>query len=158
MAKKIIIKDDLFYTIEKILDNYNLILARIEILEIELDEISTGQRGNYSGIDWSKIRVSKTNAAPYDVYDWYLNNNEKYEKLLNERLEKVSLIKKIDRSMDALSAVSRNIIKLKYFDGLSWSEVSYKVNLSDVQCQRLRDIAIDKMKYIIGKVDVAKML
>lgn len=158
MAKKIIIKDDLFYTIEKILDNYNLILARIEILEIELDEISRDYGGNYSGVDWSKIRVSKTNAAPYDIYDWYLNHNEKYEKLLNERLEKVSLIKKIDRSLDALSNVSRNIIKLKYFDELSWTEVSYEVNLSDVQCQRLRDIAIDKMKYIIGKIDVAKML
>lgn len=156
---KIIIKDESFFQIKYILENYNLILARIEVLEIEMDEISDSlKRGNYSGVDWTKEKISKTNAAPYDVFDWYLNNNEQYEKLQNERLEKVALLKKIDRSLDSLSEISKNIIRLKYFEGLSWNEVSYKVNLSDIQCQRLRDIAIDKMKYIVGSVNVTKML
>jgi DNA-directed RNA polymerase specialized sigma24 family protein len=67
--------------------------------------------------------VSPTNKISKELKEEDIWTLSKIEELENEIGEESSLITKIDRAINNLSPIHKEIIKYKYIDGLSWDEI-----------------------------------
>lgn len=74
-----------------------------------------------------------------------LRNIDEIEKLRGKiRLGNLE-IETINRLLDGLTETERQIIKVKYIDGLPWWQVAYSVGYSEKHAQKIRRRSINKM-------------
>lgn len=52
--------------------------------------------------------------------------------------------------LKCLTEVERNIICYRYADKMEWENIAKKVNYSKMQCYRINDRAIEKLREVLG--------
>ena len=72
------------------------------------------------------LHLSPTNKISKEVEEEVIRTLSKIEELEKEIEEERSLITKIDRAINNLSPIHREIIEYKYIEGLSWDEIIEK--------------------------------
>jgi len=137
--------------IERLLIEYSNIPERKKELEIKTREAQlliqnaedTLRVPSYDGLPHGNLLQDAVYKAVQKILDEYQIHLDYYQgqlKLLNEKERAVY------EALKCLEPHEYKIIELRYIRGYMWKTVSIKVNYHRVQCIRIRDKAIEKIK------------
>lgn len=130
--------------------NYRFYKANIEALQHSID-IYRMQIDGQKGIDYS-ASTRKTNATTSLVENAVIKLTEKENDLEKQKV----LVQAIDRAVEELEDIDKQIIKLKYMDSgsydVSWDGVAMEVGLDRSNCFRRRDKALEKVAIVLSGV------
>lgn len=131
--------------IEKWLTHYKVIKAGIENLKEEYKLVEDCGRG----IDTSQESTSKTYKFNSEV-----ENTAIKLCLMKKRIKHMeNKINKIDKALEALSELEREIIKERYIENKYYYQFTYKLYKSESHCKKIRKKAIEKMIIAIFGID-----
>lgn len=138
---------------------------------LKAEELLAGYGGLIEEIDWLKSNIEDledefegctsieiTTGGATNKFNSIVENEviakEDKLKTLNFKLyENLRLKKKIDRAVEKLKGVDREVIELRYINKrvLGWKEIAYTVRYSETYCRKkIKQRAIKKMaKYIV---------
>lgn len=91
-----------------------------------------------------------------EEYEALSNNSEAENKdiklvLVNSRIKMMERkIEKIDRALNSLSSIEKEIIEYKCIEGMYYYEFTYRVYKSERQCKRIKKIALEKVAVALG--------
>ena len=132
-----------YESIENLLYNYRMLKINIEIADNQLEELK--DEDGMTGISYDGISTSSTNLTSNPTLNVAERNITK-EELILKRKEKLEIkLNTLDRLIDGLSEIEKQIIIKKYIDGLQWWQVGYSVKYSERHCKRIRTDAINKL-------------
>ncbi|GAA0230175.1 RNA polymerase sigma factor [Metaclostridioides mangenotii] len=116
-------KDCIKFT-ERLLKGYRELKLHLE----ELKRLKETLKCDYTtqAITYDKEKVSPTNKISKEVEEEVIRTLSKIEELEKEIEEENSLIAKIERAINNLKPIHKEIIEYKYIDGLSWDEIIEK--------------------------------
>ena len=84
-----------------------------------------------------------------DLSGYAATLDEMIEDLKKERLEKVKIRKKIERSIRNLKDEDeQEVLRLRYISGLSWEEVAVEIGYAWAQTHRIHSSALKNLKMI----------
>lgn len=142
MERNISKEFDRIKEVENWLCNYKSTKAGIESLKEEYEVLNDVG----SGIDTSREAVSKTYKFNSEV-----ENTAIQLALIDSRIKMMERkIEKIDRALNSLSSIEKEIIKYKCIEGMYYYEFTYKVYKSERQCKRIKKIALEKVAIALG--------
>lgn len=142
MERNISKEFDRIKEVENWLYNYKSTKAGIESLKEEYEVLNDVG----SGIDTSRESVSKTHKFNSEV-----ENTAIQLALIDSRIKMMERkIEKIDRALNSLSSIEKEIIKYKCIEGMYYYEFTYKVYKSERQCKRIKKIALEKVAIALG--------
>lgn len=137
--------------IERLLIEYSNIPERKKELEIKTRESQlliqnaedTLRVPSYDGLPHGNIIQDAVYKAVQKIIDEYQIHLDYYQgqlKMLNEKERSVY------EALKCLDPHEYKIIELRYIKGYRWENVAIKVNYHRVQCIRIRDKAVEKIK------------
>lgn len=136
---------------EELLEGYGELVEEIDWLKSNIEDIED----EFEGCTSIEITTGSgaTNKFNSIVENEIISKEDKM-KMLNVKLyENLRLKKKIDRAVEKLKGVDREVIELRYINKrvLGWKEIAYTVSYSETHCRKkIKQRAIKKMaKYII---------
>ncbi|GKX29026.1 hypothetical protein SH1V18_15060 [Vallitalea longa] len=126
--------------IEEALNNYNYYKKMIRAYNMLLQQNNT-----IKGIAYDSEKTKATNKFHSDVEARVLKKEE-----LQTRVQKLqNTINNIDIALSTLDNDSSTILKKYYIEDESWVAISQDIHMSERQCMRIRDHAIDKMQSLL---------
>ena len=143
-------KKDIFKQAEKILYDYKYLDPKIKTIELKIKQIENNS--TLSSIDYSKEKLSKTNAFSPEVEDEVIRREEKIAKLEKEKNDLIYRKNIIDTFIDTLIEDYKQLVRYRYFNNpkLSWKEISLNMNVSVDTCIRFRrDIIRKAIDYLL---------
>ena len=143
-------KKDIFKQAEKILYDYKYLDPKIKTIELKIKQIENNS--TLSSIDYSKEKLSKTNAFSSEVEDEVIRREEKITKLEKEKNDLIYRKNIIDTFIDTLIEDYKQLVRYRYFNNpkLSWKEISLNMNVSVDTCIRFRrDIIRKAINYLL---------
>ena len=143
-------KKDIFKQAEKILYDYKYLDPKIKTIELKIKQIENNS--TLSSIDYSKEKLSKTNAFSSEVEDEVIRREEKIAKLEKEKNDLIYRKNIIDTFIDTLIEDYKQLVRYRYFNNpkLSWKEISLNMNVSVDTCIRCRrDIIRKAINYLL---------
>ena len=143
MKKKI----DYIKETKKILYGYQNLLARLDILEQELEYIKCND--GMTGIAYSPTPPSQTNAISSKTEDVGIINAMSREEIRNDIRSLEMNITRIERTLEILNYNEREIIRHRYMGRKSWDHVADIVGYSEKHCQRMGRHAIKKIASLL---------
>lgn len=137
-------KKDIFKQAEKILYDYKYLEPKIKTIELKIKQIENNS--TLSSIDYSKEKLSKTNAFSSEVEDEVMRREEKIAKLEKEKNDLIYRKNIIDTFIDTLIEDYKQLVRYRYFNNpkLSWKEISLNMSVSVDTCIRFRRDIINK--------------
>lgn len=137
-------KKDIFKQAEKILYDYKYLEPKIKTIELKIRQIENNS--TLSSIDYSKEKLSKTNAFSSEVEDEVMRREEKIAKLEKEKNDLIYRKNIIDTFIDTLIEDYKQLVRYRYFNNpkLSWKEISLNMSVSVDTCIRFRRDIINK--------------
>ena len=137
-------KKDIFKQAEKILYDYKYLDPKIKTIELKIKQIENNS--TLSSIDYSKEKLSKTNAFSSEVEDEVVRREGKIAKLEKEKNDLIYRKNIIDTFADTLIEDYKQLVRYRYFNNprLSWKEISLNMNVSVDTCIRFRRDIINK--------------
>lgn len=137
-------KKDIFKQAEKILYDYKYLEPKIKTIELKIKQIENNS--TLSSIDYSKEKLSKTNAFSSEVEDEVVRREEKLAKLEKEKNDLTYRKDIIDTFIDTLIEEYKQLVRYRYFNNpkLSWKEIALNMNVSVDTCIRFRRDIINK--------------
>ena len=137
------VKDKCYESVEKLLYNYNMLKANIEIADKQLEELK--YEDGMTGISYDGEKTGKTYKFHSQTEDAAMMNIG-IEELLKKRKERIqNKIDIIDRLLQGLNDTERTIIEMHYIKGKQWWQIAYEVKYSERHCRRIRTDAICKL-------------
>ena len=128
---------------EYLLYNYKMLKISIENLNKEIELIKNND--GVTGINYDTIPTSSTNVISSITENTALSNTEKVD-FLEHNIKRIeNKVERIERAMQGLTEVERQIVQSKYIEGKQWYIVAYKVSYSERQCRNIRRTAIEKI-------------
>lgn len=138
------IKDRHYKLTEKLLYNYNMLKASIKNMKQEINELENDVVGP-SSISYETEKTGKTYKTNRPTEETAIKNIT-YIDLLEKRIEMTqSKIERIDRSIEALNEVEKQVVRLRYIDSIQWFQIAYKLKYTERWCKHLRTQAIKKI-------------
>ena len=138
--------------VEQILYEYPYIVERINDIRIEIKQLQyqidvsyvnmACPIGNMDGMPVSNRKSDPTAQAVIMIHG---RLSDRINRLTCEKHYLAGKIKEIDRKMEALTEMEREIIYLKYHQRRSWRDISNMMEKSRQACEKYRRRAIDKM-------------
>lgn len=128
--------------IESMLYNYKKVKTEIKNILIEIEEI----KNNYRGVGALKYEnMPKVRKISSSVENEIENKEKRIEYLNQLIINKETIIKKIDNALEILSAKERQLIDLKYFDGLTHMDISETLQCDISTIYRIKKQIINKL-------------
>lgn len=139
---------------ENILRNYKQLKVNIEILEEEKKRLSE-RIATLPAISYDGARIQSSHSGNptedsalclyYESFDndAYLSSTK-------------SLVFKIDKSIESLTDIQKEVVRLSLIENESWNKVSDKLNYSERHLRRIRDIAIYRIAIALFGATVLK--
>lgn len=129
-------------------------------LDIEIDENESA----IMRLEHNKTLNEKTWEFEMHMFD--INKKLKLEKIIDLQIdeldeiseslnEKIINFNKIKNALKTLTDKEQKIIKYKYFEKLTWFEVSHKMNLSSSRSRAINDEALIKLEPLINELEQA---
>jgi DNA-directed RNA polymerase specialized sigma24 family protein len=132
-------KDCIEFTVE-LLKGYRELKLHLE----ELKRLKENLKCDYTtqAITYDKVKVSPTNKISKEVEEEVIRTLSKIEELEKDIKQESGLITKIDRAINNLSSIHKEIIEYKYIEGLSWNQITDKINYSERSLRHKRSEAV----------------
>lgn len=120
-------------------------MRKISIVNMQKDIEHLAEMDGITGISCEGAGGGNTSAISNITERTALWNIEERDSL-KKRIKRAQLeLDSIDRALEGLTEVKREIIKNKYLEGLPWWEVAYSVGYGERHCKRLRTEAINEL-------------
>ncbi len=124
--------------IEEILKKYPILKSKLNMKLTNLDNLEIP----ISAISYSHSKSQKTNDFYSDVENYISDKSD-----LKEDAKKLyRQVKTIESSLECLSTKEYNIIRFKYFEDLTYVEISFEMERSVTTLQKYKDQALEKLK------------
>lgn len=108
----------------------------------------------FGGIPSKTNRISNpTESAAINIPD---SANRKMNELHTEIEQLGKLQAAILTEICKLPLVEKNILTYFYFKGFQWVQISKRVNYSEAQCKRIRNIALEKLNGFFSQNELIK--
>lgn len=134
---------DYYKETEYLLYNYKMFQINIENMESEIEYLRKEE--GMTGISYDGVNISPTYKISSMTEDVALSNSEKIHFLEHNIKYYKRQLEKIDRAMEGLTPIERQIIYDKYIEGKQWYMVAYNNNCSESTGKRYRRRAIKKL-------------
>lgn len=141
---------DKFKQAERILYDYKFIDSKIKIIDLKFKEIENNS--TLSAIDYSKDKLSSTNAFSSEVENEVIRRENKTKELLHEKNNLTYRKEIVETFMETLIEDYKQLVKYRYFSKprLSWQEIAMNMNVSVDTCIRFRrDIIRQAIEYLL---------
>ena len=139
-----------FKKIEKFLYDYKYIDNKLDVYKFKLDHIKNDV--NISSIDYSKDKISSTNAFNSTVENAMLDRESNIA-ALEEKIRELEYNKQlIDKSLTVLEDTELKLVKLRYFskDKMTWIAIGHELGFDKDYCMKLRNKIINKLMDLIS--------
>lgn len=139
-----------FKKIEKILYDYKYIDNKLDVFRFKLEHIKNDV--NISSIDYSKDKISSTNAFNSTVENAMLDRESNIA-ALEEKIKELEYNKQlIDKSLTVLEDTELKLVKLRYFskDKMTWIAIGHELGFDKDYCMKLRNKIINKLMDLIS--------
>lgn len=139
-----------FKKIEKILYDYKYIDNKLDVYKFKLEHIKNDV--NISSIDYSKDKISSTNAFNSTVENAMLDRESNIA-VLEEKIRELEYNKQlIDKSLTVLEDTELKLVKLRYFskDKMTWIAIGHELGFDKDYCMKLRNKIINKLMDLIS--------
>ena len=139
-----------FKKIEKILSDYKYIDNKLDVFRFKLEHIKNDV--NISSIDYSKDKISSTNAFNSTVENAMLDRESNIA-ALEEKIKELEYNKQlIDKSLTVLEDTELKLVKLRYFskDKMTWIAIGHELGFDKDYCMKLRNKIINKLMDLIS--------
>jgi len=132
-------KDCIEFTVE-LLKGYRELSLHLD----ELKRLKDTLKCDYTAkaITYDKEKISPTYKISKEVEEEVIRTLSKIEELEKEIEEESSLITKIERAINNLSPIHKEVIDYKYIDCLSWDEIIDKTSYSERSLKYKRSEAV----------------
>lgn len=128
---------------EKTLRSYKQLKANIKILEKE-NKMLASMIATLPAIEYDSIKVQSSGLGNPTEKD-ALKLIERRLKVKNELENTKHMIFKIDTAMSSLDEIHRRVVQMSFIEGKSWVSMSMKLDYSERQLRRIRDVAVYKV-------------
>ena len=137
-------KKDIFKQAEKILYDYKYLEPKIKTIELKIKQIENNS--TLSSIDYSKEKLSKTNAFSSEVEDEIIRREKEINRLQQEKNNLSYRKEIIDTFVNTLVEDYKQLVRYRYFNNpkLSWKEIALNMNIGTDTCIRFRRDIINK--------------
>lgn len=134
---------DKYAKVEKMLEDYHMTKIYIENAKknIEFIDEDTGVKG----ISYDGVSGGETNKVTDIVSDTVLSNEEKKHYYKHQIKCNQREIESIDRAMEGITPLQRQIVTERYMEGKQWYVVAYNANCSESTAKRERRKAINRL-------------
>ena len=139
-----------FKKIEKILYDYKYIDNKLDVFRFKLEHIKNDV--NISSIDYSKDKISSTNAFNSTVENAMLDRESNIA-ALEEKIRELEYNRQlIDKSLTVLEDTELKLVKLRYFskDKMTWIAIGHELGFDKDYCMKLRNKIINKLMDLIS--------
>lgn len=127
-------KKEFFNATKKQLSNYKQLSANIIKLKNEIQMLKDNSVGDLmKGISYDSVKTGKTNKTSNMIEDAIVNVSDLITEKEIELYETEIIKSTIDLAIRNLKPIHRQIIELKYIDGLMWQEMVDIVHLEERQ-------------------------
>lgn len=79
----------------------------------------------------------------------FSDNNEEWEEITEKKFHETEVIKKLYESINTLPKKSKQVIRLYYFEYLSYIEISKQMSITTKSVENLLRFAKDKLKILV---------
>lgn len=151
MQKIFMTEKEEYIEAEKLLESYGELVEEIDWLKSNIEDLED----EFEGCTSIEITTGSgvTNKFNSVVENEIITKEDKLKTLNIKLYENLRLKKKIDRAVEKLKGVDRELIELRYINKrvLGWKEIAYTVSYSETYCRKkIKQRAIQKMaKYIV---------
>lgn len=143
-------KKDIFKQTEKILYDYKYLEPKIKTIELKIKQIENNS--TLSSIDYSKEKLSKTNAFSSGVEDEVIRREEKITELEKEKNDLIYRKNIIDTFIDTLTEEYKQLVRYRYFNNprLTWQEIAMRLCVDVRTCITYRQKIINQaIEYLL---------
>jgi DNA-directed RNA polymerase specialized sigma subunit len=116
------------------LEDYKVLLRNIEHYENELDEVATWRKRLLELVNSKNIRES---------IEFSFRQIEVMLKQSIKRTKKKKL--EIERAVDSLEGIEKEVLHLRYIQGLDWNEIFEKICYCNTQTHHIKNKAFESL-------------
>lgn len=135
--------------IEELLKNYRKNKFRINDIDIEIEEIQNSFEG-MRGLNISNEKTGPTNKFNSDVENEIVNKENRIDQLTQNKIKLQTEIKRTENLLNYLEGRHEKVIKFRYIDGLKWSVISERLEISYPTCKKAICDAIEELVSILS--------
>ena len=140
------VKSKYYKETEYLLYSYKMFKISIENMKEEIEYLES--EDGMTGISYDGISTSPTHKFSSITENTVLSTSEKIHYLEHSIRRIESRLEGVDRALEGLTDIERQVIEERYIEGLQWWQVGYKAKYSERHCKRIRTNAIEKI--VIG--------
>ena len=133
-------KNKYFEMVKDRLKQYRVLQARKRVMMSRY--LSAGDPYKNMSTDYSQIQAGSRVSNTKSKMDEELI---KSEELMTRYSFTIKELDELDMAMESLRPIYKQVISLRYIDGLEWGIVSGEVGYSERQCKRIAKAAIARM-------------
>lgn len=134
-------KDCIDFTIDY-LENYKHMDSYIKALEHSRDNIKAGDNVAIRAITYDDIRTSPTFNISRQVENEVINTVKLVQDIEIAIYQEKSLKKKIDKAIGNLNITRRDVIKSRYEDDMTWTEMAQELFFDEKTLRKYKDEAV----------------
>jgi RNA polymerase sigma factor (sigma-70 family) len=147
MSNEILEKDCFKFT-EKLLYNYKEMQYHINTLEYDIKKLKAGDILSIRAIRYDDIKTSPTNNVSKQTEDKVINIVSYIQDLEIEAYKEKKLKNTLERAINNLEPTRKQTIKLRYFEGMGWTEMAQELyhdekTLRKYKNQAIKSIAVE---------------
>ncbi len=140
--------------IKAFLKDYPFLSAEILRLQKELNTALKARKDTYITVKAAPLAMHRGSSGISDsvsdavqiIVDRLENDIAFYVRQINIILDQKAMFEKIWFGQELLSKAERTILEMRHFDHYPWPTIAKTVRYSERQCQRLNEMAIEKMQ------------
>lgn len=127
---------------EKLLYNYSEMREHIGYLEHEVENLKARHKLSIRAIRYDDVKTCNTNNVSKEIENKVIDVVSYVQDAEIEAYKEKRLIKRIDRAINNLSPIHKQIIQLRYQEGLEWKYICEKVCYEERQLRTKKNEAI----------------
>lgn len=136
------LQDNCFRFTEKILYDYRHMKSHIEQLENLKKEIKSEDHISMRAITYDDIKVSPTYKISNAVRDGVIDPVKITQDIDIDIYHEKSLIKKINRAVNNLDTIRKNIVKYRYLKKMDWTTMSQELHYDEKTLRKYKNEAV----------------
>lgn len=135
--------------IEDLLKTYRKNKFKINDIDIEIEEIQKTFEG-VRGLNISQEKVGPTNKFNSDVENEIINKEKRIEQLKQTKIKLQTKIKRAENLLNYLEGRNEKVIRFRYIEGLNWSKISERLEISEPTCRKVKNDSIKELISILS--------
>lgn len=142
------LENSCFKFTEKLLYNYNEMGNHIENLEYDIKNLKAGKKVAIRAIRYDDIRTSQTYNINRQIENEVIDMVAYVQDLEIEVYKEKRLKKQLDKAINNLNTIRKQIIDLRYNEGMGWTEMAQELyhdekTLRKYKNQAVKSIAVE---------------